>query len=112
MENEKTMISVLVVAPGERPKMVDIERTLEAEQAIVGGFIETFNPYKDEIAIICNEEGKISGLPLNRAIYEEPKKVELSYKEMKELFREHNRTVKNIDSIEPLFGYIVFTEDQ
>lgn len=26
-------------------------------------------PYDDDVAIICNEEGKMRGLPLNRAVY-------------------------------------------
>ena len=31
-------------------------------------------PFEDEVAIICNEEGKMNGLPLNRAIYDEKTK--------------------------------------
>lgn len=27
-------------------------------------------PFEDEVAIICNEEGKVNGLPLNRAVYD------------------------------------------
>ena len=26
--------------------------------------------YKDQVAIVCNEEGKLNGLPLNRTIYD------------------------------------------
>ena len=29
-------------------------------------------PYEEEIAIICNEEGKMNGMLPNRAIYSEP----------------------------------------
>ena len=49
-----------------------VEDSLEAMQRIVGGDIEEFMPYVDEVAIICNEEGKMNGLPPNRAIYFEP----------------------------------------
>ena len=28
-------------------------------------------PFEDEVAIICNEEGKVNGLTPNRAVYEE-----------------------------------------
>jgi hypothetical protein len=33
------------------------------------GDIEEYMPYDDDVAIICNEEGKMRGLPLNRAVY-------------------------------------------
>lgn len=62
-------ILVLLVEPGKCPKVIEIEDTLEAMQNIVGGDIEVYEPFDDEIAIVCNEEGKIKGLPLNRAIY-------------------------------------------
>ena len=63
-------ISVLLIQPEKYPKIVEIEDSLEAMQALVGGDIEEYMPFEDEAAIICNEEGKISGLPLNRAIYD------------------------------------------
>ena len=62
-------LSVLLVEPGKCPKVIGIEDTLEAMQNIVGGDIEVYEPFDDEIAIVCNEEGKVKGLPLNRAIY-------------------------------------------
>lgn len=62
-------ISVLLVEPGKRPKIVKIEDALKAMQCIVGGDIEVYQPFDDEVAIVCNEEGKVKGLPLNRAIY-------------------------------------------
>lgn len=63
-------ISVLLIQPGKYPKTVTIEDSLEAMQALVGGDIEEYMPFDDEAAIICNEEGKINGLPLNRAVYD------------------------------------------
>lgn len=70
MEKE-TKIKVLLVEPNNYPKVIEIEDTLEAKQQIVGGYIEMVMPYEDDVAIICNEEGKISGLPLNRSIKDE-----------------------------------------
>lgn len=64
-------ISVLLVEPNKYPKMIEIDDTLEAMQAVVGGDIEEYMPFEDEVAIICNEEGKVNGLPPNRAVYEE-----------------------------------------
>lgn len=71
-EKVKT-ISVLLVQPNKYPKMIEIEDSLEAMQAVVGGDIEEYMPFEDEVAIICNEEGKIAGLPLNRAVYDDSK---------------------------------------
>ena len=68
-------ISVLLVQPGKYPKMIEIEDSLEAMQKVVGGDIEEYMPFEDEVAIICNEEGKINGLPLNRAIYGPDKEI-------------------------------------
>ena len=39
-------------------------------QATVGGPIEEYMPFDDDVAIVCNEEGKILGEDLNRAIYD------------------------------------------
>ena len=97
-------ISVLLVQPGKYPKTVAIEDSLEAMQALVGGDIEEYMPFEDEVAIICNEEGKVNGLPLNRAIYAE-EEVDMRYGEMAQKFREAEKNGNHLD------GYIVFTED-
>ena len=47
-------ISVLLVEPNKYPKMIEIDDTLEAMQAVVGGDIEEYMPFEDEVAIICN----------------------------------------------------------
>lgn len=64
-------LSVLLVEPNQYPKMIEIDDTLEAMQEVVGGDIEEYMPFEDDVAIICNEEGKVQGLPPNRAIYGE-----------------------------------------
>ena len=48
---------------------IEIEDTLEAMQETVGGYIEEYMPFDDEVAIVCKEEGKMNGAELNRAIY-------------------------------------------
>lgn len=68
---EQEKIAVLLVQPNKFPRMIEIDGSLEAMQKIVGGYIEEYMPFSDEVAIICNEEGKMSGCPLNRAIYSE-----------------------------------------
>lgn len=68
-------ISVLLVEPNKYPKMIEIEDTLEAMQSIVGGDIEEYMPFDDEVAIICNEEGKYNGMRPNRAVYTDDKEM-------------------------------------
>ena len=61
-------IIVLVLEPGKEPYVKSIDNTLLSLQKEVGGYIQAVYPYEDPVAIICNEEGKINGLPLNRAL--------------------------------------------
>ena len=50
--------------PGCEPELVEVENTLKALQAEVGGYIEVITqPY--DAALICHEEGCILGLPDN-----------------------------------------------
>lgn len=74
MDNTKD-IRVLLVEPGKYPEEIEIENSLEAMQELVGGYIEEYMPFDDEVAIICNEEGKVNGLPPNRAIYSKNKEI-------------------------------------
>lgn len=62
------MITILKIAPGHKPERVTIPHTLEAMQEIVGGLIQAIYPYEDAVALVCNEEGKLLGLDLNRAL--------------------------------------------
>lgn len=64
-------MNVLVVEPGYLPyekEILDSADHLEQMQAIVGGLIEPIYPYHEEVAIVCNEEGLINGLPFNRSV--------------------------------------------
>ena len=99
-------ISVLLVEPNKYPKMIEIDDTLEAMQAVVGGDIEEYMPFEDEVAIICNEEGKLIGLPPNRAVYAEPETVELTYSELADRLRNAESEGKK-----HLTGYIVFSQE-
>ena len=62
-------ITVLACYPGKTAEVIKMPNTLKAKQNFVGGYIEATYPSSDPIAIIVNEEGKINGLPLNRALY-------------------------------------------
>lgn len=67
--HENQLLSVIYFEPGKYPKVIEIPDSLEAMQELVGGPIEEYMPFDDEVAIICNEEGKMVGDELNRAIY-------------------------------------------
>ena len=64
-------MKVLVVEPEKEPYVKEISSGLSSLQKEVGGFIEAVYPFEDPVAIICNEEGKLEGLPLNRALRDE-----------------------------------------
>lgn len=68
-------ITALLVAPNEHPKVVEISTRLEDLQQAVGGYIEAIYPFDDDVSLIMNEEGKINGLPLNRALRNENHEV-------------------------------------
>ena len=58
-------MKVLMVEPGKSPYAAEIESGLKSLQAAVGGDIQAVYPYEDPVALICNDEGKLMGLPLN-----------------------------------------------
>lgn len=61
-------IRVLVVEPIKRPYIKEISHTLEEMQKLVGGCIQVIYPFDDPVALICNDEGKLMGLPYNRLL--------------------------------------------
>ena len=69
-------MKILVVEPLKAPYVKEIRGDLKSMQAIVGGLIEAIYPFDDpEIALICNDEGKILGLPYNRALRDEDGRI-------------------------------------
>ena len=57
-------ISVAIKRPGMAPYRTNISNTLENLQRTVGGYIETVT-LCDDLVVICNEEGRLKGLPYN-----------------------------------------------
>ncbi len=64
-------MTMLLVNPGEPPKEVQIPGDLKSLQKTVQGSIEVTYPFKEPVGLICNEEGKINGMELNRALRDE-----------------------------------------
>lgn len=73
--NEENKITVLIVEPFKPPRVAEISETLSGMQEVVGGYIEEIMPFDDEVALVCNEEGKIHELQANRALYNDDGKI-------------------------------------
>ena len=64
-------MQVVAVEPKKKPMVQDISPDLESMQKIVGDPIQAIYPFEEPVALICNEEGKLLNLPLNRALRDE-----------------------------------------
>ena len=63
---------IVIVEQGRKPYEAELERDLETMQHCVSGAIEVvYEPGRRDAALICNDEGKLLGLPLNRALRDE-----------------------------------------
>lgn len=61
-------MKVVLVEKGKPAKIADIPHDLKAMQAIVEGPIQALYPWNDPVALVCNDEGKMRGLPWNRVL--------------------------------------------
>jgi hypothetical protein len=68
-------MKVLMVEPGKSPYAAEIESGLKSLQAAVGGDIQAVYPFEETVCLVCNEEGKLQGLPLNRALRDEDNRI-------------------------------------
>lgn len=64
-------MKVVIVEPHKKARIEEIGRELEDLQEIVGGYIEAIYPFDDPVALVCNDEGKLMGAELNRALYDD-----------------------------------------
>ena len=69
MENKK--MKVLVGEPKKKPYAKEIESGLASLQHEVGGYIQAVYPWTEMCAIVCDEESKLKGAELNRALRDE-----------------------------------------
>ena len=65
---DRNMIRVVLLEPEKEARVVEINPSLQSMQSVVGGLIEAVYPFEEQVCIVCNEEGKLQGLPLNRAL--------------------------------------------
>ncbi|MDD3227781.1 MAG: DUF3846 domain-containing protein [Oscillospiraceae bacterium] len=66
-ENENSILRVLYVEPGNVPVEKMIGSDLASLQAKVGGLIECVY-LEDGAVLVCNEEGKLNGMEMNRRL--------------------------------------------
>ena len=69
METEK--MKVLVVEPLKKPYVKEIDSGLASLQHEVGGYIEAIYPWEEMCSIVCDDEAKLKGAELNRALRDE-----------------------------------------
>lgn len=66
--SEERKIKVVLLEPGKLARTVEINASLEGMQSVVGGLIEPFYPFEEQVSIVCNEESKINGMRPNRSV--------------------------------------------
>ena len=65
-------ITVIVVEPSKKPYVKEIENTLKSLQHEVDGYIQAVYPWENDlVGLIANEEAKLTGKQLNRALQDE-----------------------------------------
>lgn len=66
---------VLVIEPGKKPEVQEIDGSLSNMQQLVGGSIQAVYPFDDPVALVAHDEGKLLKLPMNRALRDESGKI-------------------------------------
>lgn len=61
-------IKVVLLEPSKLARSVEIDASLEGMQKTVGGLIEPFYLFEEQVCIVCNEESKINGMHPNRSV--------------------------------------------
>ena len=64
---ERKEVKVLKIEPGQAPQVKEIQNDLASLQAEVGGLIECIS-FPNGCVAVCNEEGKLNGMPPNRRL--------------------------------------------
>ena len=61
-------MKVVMVEPGQYARIEELDTGLESLQKAVGGLIDCAYPWQEKVCIVCNDEGLINGMPLNRDV--------------------------------------------
>ena len=68
-------IKVVLCEPGKVARVAEIGTELSDLQKVVGGLIEPYYPFEEQVCIVCNDEGKYNGMRPCRAIYGEDREM-------------------------------------
>lgn len=68
-------IKVVLCEPGKVARVAEIGTELSDLQRVVGGLIEPYYPFEEQVCIVCNDEGKYNGMRPCRAIYGENREM-------------------------------------
>ena len=98
-------IRVVLLEAGQEARITEIDASLPGLQRAVDGWIEAMDLPGEDAVLICNEEGKLIGLPLNRAIREPDTVEEMNYEELVSRFRAAEEEGRHMT------GCVVFTAD-
>ncbi len=79
-------MKVIMVEPGRNAQIVEIGNDLKDMQKAVGGYIEAICPFDDDVALVCNEEGKFNGSVKNRVLWYKDLHPELYNPDNAEIF--------------------------
>ena len=60
-------MKVLVIEPQKPCRVQEIDSLADMQQ-LVGGDIEAVYPFQEPVALVCNSDGKLLGLPMNRPL--------------------------------------------
>lgn len=72
---QENTIRVVLVEPGKKARIADIEASLEGYYRATGAdTIQAVYPFAEEVCIVCDEEGKLTGREPNRALRDEETK--------------------------------------
>lgn len=78
--NEESLIKVLLVEPFDKPKMITIENNYQAISEIIYGDVDEYMPFEDDVALLCNADGKRLSLSASHTITDtETGKTDLIY---------------------------------
>ena len=61
-------MKIVLVEPGKEAREAEITGSLQGIQKLVDGTFQVMYPWEDPVALVCNDEGKILGMPLNRVL--------------------------------------------
>ena len=70
-KEQAPMMDVLLVRPNMYPQAVQVGCELEDLQKAVGGYIQAVYPFEEPVALVMDEEAKLTGKELNRALRDE-----------------------------------------